>query len=136
MRTLARILIAATAVVVAGCSGSQEAAVPVTVTVTATPASPPGLRAAVYAYSHAYLSGDRAAYPMLSKRCQARIAPGDFTMTLNLAATSIGPQSITSYRERVSGGFARVSYTFARADLDQLDEPWVFEAGRWREDDC
>jgi len=97
------------------------------------------LRAAVQAYSDAFLTGDgRAAYAMLSARCRHRTAKADFLHIVTIARETLGgkPRAFLSYTEQVSGDLARVTYTFDDPTLNQEAEPWVRETGTWHEDDC
>ena len=98
-----------------------------------------GLREAVQAYSDAFLTGDsESAYTMLSERCQRRMDKADFARITTIARDIYGgkPQVFVKYAERVSGNFARVTYTFDSPTLSQDEEPWVREFGAWHEDDC
>jgi len=55
---------------------------------------------------------------------------------VRVAGTTYGPQRIETYSEHVADDLARVTYTYRLAKLDQTREPWVREAGQWKQDDC
>lgn len=97
------------------------------------------LRAAAQAYSNAYLTGDdKAAYSLLSKRCQERTTAADFAEIVAGAADLYGKAiPFTTFKADVSGDMARVTYTYKDVPaIDQEAEPWVREGGKWHEDDC
>jgi hypothetical protein len=96
------------------------------------------LEAAVRAYSAAYLGGDGAkAYDLLSARCQQRHDRDEMESLAAAAKTRYGQQAVKTLTvDQLGAGLARVSYTFGAAEIDQTSEPWVFERGGWREDDC
>ncbi|MDH6227822.1 nuclear transport factor 2 family protein [Streptomyces sp. MJP52] len=95
------------------------------------------LKKAVQAYSDAFLTGDTAAYDMLSERCRKRTDKNTFTGHLMAARTMYGNAlPMTSYKAEVSGDMARVTYTYEVSGIDQESEPWVEENGVWRQDDC
>jgi hypothetical protein len=140
---------AAALIALAGCSSDADGDATVEATDAPTPTttmqapdtatSDPEaeLRAAVTAYSDAYLGGDgAAAWAILSNRCQARVSQSDMDTATSLAASTYGAQPITSLDVTVSGDMARATYTYADGTLDQMGEPWTLEDGRWRQDDC
>lgn len=91
------------------------------------------------AYSDAFLTGHgKTAFDMLSTRCQERTNETEFVEEVAVAGTQYGRAlDLASYDAHVSGDLARVTYTYAGAhEIDQDAEPWVFERGTWREDDC
>lgn len=94
------------------------------------------LEAATRAYSEAYLGGDeRTASDLLSARCKTRIA--DFGGLVASAHELYGDARYLSFKvDQLSGSLARVTYTFDNHDLDQKQEPWVYENGGWKDDDC
>ena len=96
------------------------------------------LRAAVRAYSDAFLNGKpAAAYELFSARCKQRISLDRFTTVVTAAKQLYGKAlPFETYDAEVSGNFARVTYTFAVPALNQTKEPWVREDGRWKQDDC
>jgi hypothetical protein len=96
------------------------------------------LRAAVEAYSAAYLSGDGAtAYAMLSMRCRSLHSKDEYISLTALAKQMYGNQPVRTFGiDSRSGNTARVTYTFDNHDIDQTNEPWVREVGFWKEDDC
>jgi hypothetical protein len=140
-------------VVLAGCGGDDpdEPAGADTVTSAAASGVPSAttsarpvsggqqaLETAVRAYSAAYLGGDSgAAFSLLSKRCQLRLGQQQMVDLTDGAKAQYGPQDILSLKvDALQGTLARVTYTYAASALDQSSEPWVFEDGGWREDDC
>lgn len=106
--------------------------------VAGTPDATAELRAAVEAYSRAYLSGDaETAYRLLSRRCRERLSRAEMSALTSAAQDLYGGADITSYEAKTSGEFARVTYRYEDYPaIDQESEPWVFERGSWRQDDC
>lgn len=95
------------------------------------------LRAAVQAYSDAYLTGSQAAYDMLSARCRARHSSESFAAILAGAKALYGsPLAIRTFEAEIAGNLARATYTYEVAAINQTGEPWVREGGGWHEDDC
>lgn len=114
---------AAVALSASGCAGTNNDATE--------------LKTAVTSYSNAYLSGDgAAAHSLLSQRCQQRLTETELGTTAQIAAKMYGTQTITSYEANISGTMARVTYTYASAEINQTSEPWVREDGAWKQDDC
>lgn len=92
--------------------------------------SEPELEAAVTAYSGAFLTGDAAAYDLLSQRCRDRTDKDAFLTTLDQAKELYGsPLTILTYDAEVSGDLARVTYTYEASALNQDSEP-LGEGGR------
>jgi hypothetical protein len=120
------LLVAAVALALGACSGGGD------------DNGDRGLRDAVQAYSDAFLTGDGAAsYELLSARCQEREGREEWVSLVAGAGQIYGePLDFTSYQPEISGDQAKVSYTFERSEINQTDEPWVYEHGRWRNDDC
>ena len=112
---------------------SAPAAEPTTVS-----AEPTALRVAVQAYSAAYLSGNgKAAYALLSKRCRKTDTFEGFSALVDQAKNLYGnPLPMTSFKAHVSGGMARVTYTYTITAINQTDQPWTLEAGGWHNDNC
>jgi hypothetical protein len=143
---------AVTALGLTACGGNSEpnsapntapmpstATATVTATVTPKPSPKPatGPRSAVYAYSKAYLSGQGGtAYDLLSTRCKERMTRQAFISLTKMAKAQYGPHAITSYTEKVNDDLARVTYAYTDESLNQTGEPWVEEAGKWKQDDC
>ena len=97
----------------------------------------PALEAAVRAYSADFLAGDAtAAYATLSERCHTVLEEDMYTNVVASAAEAFGDAEITDYDDDVNGNSATVSYEYDDDDLNQTDEPWVFEDGTWKLDDC
>jgi ABC-type phosphate/phosphonate transport system substrate-binding protein len=96
------------------------------------------LRKAVEAYSDAYLTGDATtAYAILSERCRNKITEVEFTELVTAAKQLYGtPLRFKTYSATATGDSAKVSYTYPVKAIDQTKEPWVREAGYWRQDDC
>ncbi|RKT69332.1 hypothetical protein DFJ66_2544 [Saccharothrix variisporea] len=90
------------------------------------------------AYSAAYLGGrGDEAYDLLSTRCRERHTRVDFVRLVELAGAQYGPLEVETLTvDQAAGDLARVTYTFAKPELDQRGEPWVRESGAWRVDDC
>lgn len=96
------------------------------------------IRKAATTYSDAFLSGDAdAAYGALSARCKDRIGEVEFTSVVQAAKDTYGSAlKFKTFEAEVNGRQARVTYTYAISAINQTDEPWVKEDGRWRQDDC
>jgi hypothetical protein len=96
------------------------------------------LRAAVQAYSDAYLTGrSTTAYALLSARCRKRMSPNAFSTLTSAAEKTYGSAlPIKSFDAQGSGDLARVTYTYDLKAINQNAEPWVRENGKWKEDDC
>jgi hypothetical protein len=96
------------------------------------------LKIAVQAYSDAFLSGDaKKAYGLLSERCRKRTSLSEFTGIVTAAKGLYGnPLPFKTYSAKVSGGLARVTYTYAVKAINQDSEPWSRESGTWHQDDC
>lgn len=147
-RTTAAVLLAACALL-AGCSSSSDDKAPSTPT-TATGASSKAptssapdnatsaLESAVRAYSAAYFKPDpKAAAALLSDRCRSQISAAVYGAQLKAAAKNFGPQPIKTLKvDQISGDLARVSYTYAVPGLNQADQPWTREHGKWHYDAC
>ena len=126
---IARLLVAMVLIaVVAGCSGDAE---------TAPGHTSDDLRYAVQAYSDSYLTGDIAAYELLSARCQERFTIAQFHGLLAAAESAYGVSlPLRTFAADVSGDLARATYTYDVAAIDQQAEPWTREGGQWKQDDC
>jgi hypothetical protein len=120
------LLVAAAALALGACSGGGD------------DSGDRGLRDAVQAYSGAFLTGDgTASYELLSARCQEREGREEWVSLVAGAGQIYGePLEFTGYQTEVSGDRAKVTYTFERSEINQADEPWVYEHGAWRNDDC
>lgn len=124
-----------------GCSGddSKTEAKPSASTPATTQAEDqgPALKAAVQSYSDAFLTGDGdAAFALLSKRCQDRLGESTFKAAVGAAGVKYGDAlAFKSYEADISGTMARVTYTYAKPEINQDAEPWVNESG-WKQDDC
>ena len=95
------------------------------------------LRAAVQAYSDAFLTGDSAAYGMLSERCRNRRSADQFGIVLAGAKSLYGSTiPARSFDAEISGNLARATYTYDISAINQSAEPWVRENGEWKQDDC
>jgi hypothetical protein len=109
------------AVLLAGCSSGTTGAV----------------EDAVRSYSSAYLRGDgQAAYDMLSTRCRKIISLGQLKAASTGAAALYGQAQLISVTPVVDGDHATVTYRFSQPAIDQENQPWVREAGRWHYDKC
>jgi hypothetical protein len=130
----------------AACSSGDKGAdpAPSSQTPSTTPSASPvvdqtsALHAAVQSYSDAYLTGHgKAAYALLSARCQTRYTAKEFGELVNQAGKMYGSAlPMKSFDAEVSGSLARVTYTYDVEAINQDAEPWVNEGGKWHEDDC
>lgn len=130
MRKAAVILLAA-GVALAACSTDEKTAKGAVTDPTAS------LRSAVEAYSAAYL-GDQpeAAFDLLSARCKGRVPLEQMRVLTSGAKRLYGSAAMTSFTATVSGDLGRATYTFIDASINQTDQPWAREQGRWRYDAC
>lgn len=121
-------VVAALLAVMAGLSSPQATA--------ATPKF--SLKHAVTAYSNAYLGGDGAkAYSLLSKRCEHFIDEATLESYADAAKSLYGKLRIKSFKAKiVNARSARVTYTYVVHRLDQKNQSWVKQGGRWRYNDC
>jgi hypothetical protein len=95
------------------------------------------LRAAVHAYSAAFLSGrERPAWRLLTPRCRKAIGRASFNTVVNTAGDLYGFLPIRRYAATIAGAKARVTYKYAVRRLNQTREPWRLVEGRWRNNDC
>ena len=96
------------------------------------------LKAAVQAYSDAFLTGEATtAYKLLSERCRKRTSLSEFTGIVTAAKQMYGSAlPLQTYSAKVSDDLARVTYTYAVKAINQEAEPWTREGGRWHQDDC
>ncbi|SDT74256.1 nuclear transport factor 2 family protein [Actinoplanes derwentensis] len=123
-----------TSVPAAGTAASSDTASPTAVAVDAQNE----LKAAVQAYSDAFLTGDpKAAYELLSQRCRKRHSLAEFTSIVSAAEQMYGSAlPIETFSAQVSGDLARVTYTYSVKAINQDSEPWAREQESWRQDDC
>jgi hypothetical protein len=92
---------------------------------------------AVRSYSSAYLRGDsQTAYVMLSTRCRKIINLGQLKAASAGGAALYGQAQLISVTSIVDGDHASVTYRFSQPAIDQENQPWVREAGRWHYDAC
>jgi len=107
-------------------------------TATASASAGKALKAAVYAYSDAYVGDEAdAAYALLSQRCQDTVARAALRSEINGAAPQLRGQSIKTFKiDSLNGNTATVTYTYSDASINQTEQRWVFESGAWRYDGC
>ena len=104
-------------------------------TTTTTPA--PKLEDAVRAYTEAFLGGDSdASYALLSERCHGEEASADWKDIVDQAHALYGDATITSYTDDVNGNIATATYELSDPTLNQTNERWLIEGGRWVNDEC
>ncbi|WP_369778846.1 hypothetical protein [Streptomyces sp. R33] len=144
---LAAALAAAALLTLTGCSSDSKPAAdkPADAPAPATSPSPridperAALDKAVRAYSAAYFQPDgKAAYALLSKRCQTKAGDEDvFAIVVDTAAKGYGRQELQTLTiDQLAGDMARVSYTYLVPKLNQSQQPWTREAGAWHYDGC
>ena len=145
-------VLALVAVLIAGltsCSNDQDSPAAVSTPTTAPAGSsssdgahPSGpshedLQVAVTSYSNAFLSGDPQAYALLTKRCRDRVAAEQFQLIVDQSKIIYeSALTIKSFVAETAGNFARVTYTYELASLNQTSWPWANEDGDWKQDDC
>lgn len=141
----------ASALLLSACGGNNETASDPTSSVSptvasasatptpsesATPSDEDELKDAVTSYSDAFLTGDIAAYDLLSKRCRDRMSRNYFLGILVAAEDTYGSAlPIKTFVADVQGKLARATYTYDLEAINQDAEPWVNESG-WKNDDC
>lgn len=126
------------------CSSSTDDPPPEQAETASVPSAPAAavdpadeLEDAVAAYSSAFLAGDgNAAYALLSERCRDRTPESELVAASEQAAAVFGPDEIETVEVSVNGAQAKVTYTYATAELNQTGEPWSLEDGAWLNDDC
>lgn len=105
-----------------------------------TDKDPNELPNAVKNYSHAMLTSDEnAAWDLLSERCRGRIGRKDIGGVADLLAARFVDEAplITDIKSQEKPPRAIVSYTFPeQPDLNQTNEPWVYEGEGWHNDEC
>ncbi|CAN5424873.1 hypothetical protein BH09ACT10_BH09ACT10_10240 [soil metagenome] len=136
--------------VLAGCSASNDSdssfdpvvvatatAKPTTVpTSTPAPTRAAELKAAVTAYSAAFLTGkSRLVFAFLSKACRETVPIADVIEAVQHATDSYGLVAMTSYKAKIDGNEALVTYTYPFDTINQIDEPWIYENG-WFNNRC
>lgn len=96
------------------------------------------VRKAVTRYSDAFLDGEASsAYDLLSKRCRSQFSRSYFTGIVMAAKSQYGKAlPIREFSAKVRSDLAVVSYGYDVPALDQENETWVLEGGRWHNDDC
>lgn len=104
---------------------------------SAAPSNEADLKSAVTSYSDAFLTGDIAAYDLLSKRCRDRTSRNYFLGILIGAEDAYGSAlPIKTFKADIQGTLARVTYKYDVVAINQDSEPWVKENGAWKNDDC
>ena len=94
-----------------------------------------GLEQAVRSYSAAFLSGQGVkAAGMLSARC-AVLKP-QVVQAAAAAPALYGSAKLVSVAPTVDGERGSVTYRFDQPAIDQENQPWVWEDGAWRYDQC
>ncbi len=117
---------------------SADSTVPATASDEGLAAQQDALKDAVVAYSDAFLAGQSDdAWALLSSRCRDRLSEPEFDSLVEQGAAQYGDASLESLEvTSFAGELARVSYTYSESVINQTDEPWGFEDGAWRNDDC
>jgi hypothetical protein len=112
--------------VAAGCGSDDEGT-----------SEDPVLEETVRSYSADFLAGDAtAAYARMSDRCHTVLEEEVFASVVETIAEAYPDEEITDFESDVDGNSATVSYEYSDDNLDQEDEPWVYEGGEWHIDDC
>lgn len=131
-RVLATLAVALLSATLSACSADPENA-----SDTTSADQQAALRDAVTAYSDAWFSGDdEEAFSLLSQRCIAQVARGQFAVAVRATGRMYGTPRDFTYEATIQGEDARVSRTYDNAVFDSADEPWVFESGHWHLDTC
>lgn len=141
IRTATTALLAAGALALTACSSGDSGDTDATPTAPAAHTSADGsteLVAAVRAYSKAYFKpAPDAAYALLSTRCKGSTPAAAYAAGLERAVRTYGHQAVKDVQvDTLSGGLARVTYTYDVPVLTQTGQPWTREGGQWRYDAC
>lgn len=92
---------------------------------------------AVRDYSAAFLSGQgEKAAGMLSARCNTPALHARIVQLAQMAAALYGQAKIISVEPVVNGKHGAVTYRFDQPAIDQQNQPWTWEDGTWRYDQC
>jgi len=137
--TTAAALLLLTAAACSSDDGDKKANPAASAPATSAPTgSEQELYGAVRDYSNAYLTGDGAtAHALWSERCRARVSVTEMKAASRQAVLTYGnKQRINEFTSKISGEMARVTYAYTGSGPDQTDEPWVWQDGSWRNDDC
>lgn len=97
------------------------------------------LKTAVKQYSDAFFNGSgMGAYALLSQRCQA----ANNEATFETSVIAVGQQYkgalpvMTSVSVNVTGNTGTATYSYDRGNFDQTNQPWIFERGGWKYNQC
>jgi len=97
------------------------------------------LETAVRAYSDAFFGGDATvAFGMLSPRCADETDLATFTGNL-MAVQAVYGDAVPELRAVdvvVDGSAGRATYTYSDPQVNQTDQPWLYEGGSWLYDAC
>jgi hypothetical protein len=97
----------------------------------------PSVEDAVRSYSGVFLSGQgEKAATMLSTRCDTAALRSQIIQASKMAPALYGQARLVSITPTVDGDRARVTFRFDQPAIDQENQPWVLESGRWHYDKC
>lgn len=142
---MSRRAVAAAAVVVpllllAGCGGAAEPDRPAREpgpALSASGADSAALGRTVVDFVDAFHGGRAAdAYAFLSARCQEALRPSEWRAMTGEATATDGDDPLRDVEVRTDGRRGTVSYRLDVESVAERDQPWVREAGAWRNDDC
>jgi hypothetical protein len=121
LRVIPAVLVAV--VLAVGCSSSSGSA--------------DALEQAVRSYSAAFLSrqGEKAA-GMLSARCSTPALHAQIVQASAAAPALYGQARLVAVQPTIDGDHAKVTYRFDQPAIDQENQPWAWENGAWRYDQC
>ena len=97
------------------------------------------LKTAVKQYSDAFFNGSgMGAYALLSQRCQAVNDEATFETSVVAAGQQYkgALPVMTSISVNVTGNTGTATYSYDRGDFDQANQPWTFERGGWKYNQC
>lgn len=97
------------------------------------------LKTAVEQYSDAFFNGSgMGAYALLSQRCQAVNDEATFETSVVAAGQQYkgALPVMTSISVNVTGNTGTATYSYDRGDFDQANQPWTFERGGWKYNQC
>ena len=103
-----------------------------TTTTTANPSEVDAVKSAVRAYSAAFLGGHaKQAWLMRTPAAQARESYAEFAAAVSGAKAIYGDAKMTSLVVTVTGAKVLVTYTYDISEIDQTDQVWLKEGGKW-----
>ena len=106
---------------------------PAPATTSPAPTDPTSeVKIAVRAYSDAFLGGDaKTAWLLRTKRAQSKDTYVAFKMGVAQAKAIYGDAKMTSLVVTVKGDTALATYKYDLSDINQKNQKWVKQGGKW-----